>query len=127
MSYPSIHRHLEAQGATVDTASEAQLRQAFIGAFHTDLSLGFAKVIERVDDMQDQNGRVVLTLDPDSEEGEQFARLIAPDIPRQILEGHFGCAFGFYDACKGTVASDRDGLKMTLKEQINEQQMSAVA
>ena len=49
MSYPSIHRHLEAQGTTVDTASDDQMRQAFIGAFHTDLPLGYAKVTELVE------------------------------------------------------------------------------
>ena len=121
MSYPSIHRHLESQGATVDTASDDQLRQAFIGAFHTDLPLGYAKVNELVDKMRDRKDRAMLTLDPNSEEGKEFARLMAPDIPREVLEDHFDCAFGFYNCCKGVAAPARDGLKMTLKEQIDAQ------
>ena len=121
MSYPSIHRHLEAQGATIDTASDDQLRQAFISAFHTDLPLGYAKVNELVEKMRDRKDRAMLTLDPNSEEGKEFARLMAPDIPREVLENHFGCAFGFYNCCKGVAAPARDGLKMTLKEQIDAQ------
>lgn len=121
MSYPSIHGHLEAQGANVDTASDDQLRQAFISAFHTDLPLGYAKVNELVDKMHDRKDRAMLTLDPNSEEGKQFARLMAPDIPREVLEDHFDCAFGFYNCCGGVAAPERDGLKMTLKEQIEAQ------
>jgi len=126
VSYPSIHRHLEAQGATVDNASDEQLRQAFISAFHVDLPLGYAKVNELVDKMRDRKDRAMLTLDPNSEEGKQFARLMAPDIPRDVLEDHFGCAFGFYNCCKGVAAPERDGLKMTLKEQVDAQHPSFV-
>ena len=119
MSYPSIHRHLEAQGATVDTASDDQLQQAFISAFHTDLPLGFAKVNELVRKMYGRKDRAMLTLDPNSDEGREFTRLMAPDIPRKVLEEHFHCAFGFYNSCKGVAAPARDGLKMTLKEQVD--------
>ena len=121
MSYPSVHRHLKSQGATVDTASDDQLRKAFIGAFHTDLPLGYAKVNELVGKMRDRKDRAVLALDPKSEEGKQFACLMAADIPRGVLEDHFDCAFGFYNCCKGVAAPARDGLKMTLKEQIDSQ------
>lgn len=121
MSYPSIHQHLESQGATVETASDKQLRQAFISAFQTDLPLGYTRVNELVEKMRDRKDRAMLTLDPNSEEGKQFARLMAPDIPREILEDHFDCAFGFYNCCKGVAAPGRDGLNMSLKEQINAQ------
>ncbi len=126
MSYPSIHRHLEAEGVSVDTASDDQLSKAFIGAFHTDLPLGYAKVRELVEKMRDRQDRAMLTLDPNSEEGAQFARLLAPDIPRKILEDHFDCAFGFYNCCKGVAARERTGLNMTLKEQIDAQHPSFV-
>lgn len=121
MSYPSIHHHLETQGTTVDNASDQQLKQAFISAFQDDLPLGYAKVNELVDKMRGREDRAMLTLDPNSEEGKQFARLMAPDIPRGVLEDHFGCAFGFYNCCKGVAADEREGLKMTLKEQIDAQ------
>lgn len=121
MSYPSVHRHLKSQGATVETASDGQLRKALIGAFYTDLPLGYAKVNELVEKMRDRKDRAVLALDPNSEEGKQFACLMAPDIPREVLEDHFDCAFGFYNCCKGVAAPARDGLKMTLKEQIDSQ------
>ena len=121
MSYPSIHRHLEAQGATVDNASDEQLRKAFVDAFASDLPLGYAKVNELVDKMRDRKDRAMLTLDPNSEEGKQFARLMAPDIPRDVLERHFDCAFGFYNCCKGVAAPERGHLQMTLKEQVDAQ------
>lgn len=43
MSYPSIHQHLENQGRTLENASEAHLRAAFIAAFESDPPLGFAR------------------------------------------------------------------------------------
>ncbi|MEM7621530.1 MAG: hypothetical protein AAF228_13990 [Pseudomonadota bacterium] len=126
MSYPSIHHHLEKLGATIDNASDSQLRQAFISAFHTDLPRGFAKMSELVNKMRDRKDRAMLTLDPNSEEGKQFARLMAPDIPRNVLEDHFDCAFGFYNCCKGVAAPKRQDLRMTLKEQIDAQHPSFV-
>jgi hypothetical protein len=126
MSYPSIHRHLEAEGVSADMASDEQLGRAFIGAFHTDLPLGYAKVKELVEKMRDRQDRAMLTLDPNSDEGAQFARLLAPDIPRKVLEDHFGCAFGFYNCCKGVAAPGREGLHMTLREQVDAQHPSFV-
>jgi len=41
MSYPSINHHLEIQGTTVDTATEAQMAAAFLSAFREDLPLAF--------------------------------------------------------------------------------------
>ncbi len=124
MSYPSIHQQLENQGVTLENASEDQLRQAFISAFQSDLPLGFARVNELVETLKAKRHRVMLTLDPNSQEGQEFARPLAPDIPRQVLDHHFDCAFGFYNCCKGVAASDRDGLDMTLREQIASQHPS---
>ncbi|HEY1096764.1 MAG TPA: hypothetical protein VGF14_05940 [Alphaproteobacteria bacterium] len=121
MSYPSINTHLEAQGATLDTATEIQMEKAFLGAFYEDLSLGMAKVEELVDKMKNKNDRVMLSLPPNSAEGKQFARLLGPDVPRQVLENHFGVAFGFYNCCSGLVAPTREQLKITMREQIESQ------
>lgn len=126
MSYPSIHQHLQSQHATLETASEAQLRAAFIAAFASDLPLGFARVGELVETLRSKQHRVMLSLDPKSQEGQEFARLLAPDIPRQVLEEHFDCAFGFYNCCNGIAAADRGGLKLTLREQIAAQDPSFV-
>src|SRR5688572_30067476 len=126
MSYPSIHQHLHSQHATLETASEAQLRAAFIAAFKSDLPLGFARVRELVEKLRSKQHRVMLSLDPKSQEGQEFARLLAPDIPRQVLEQHFDCAFGFYNCCNGIAAADRGGLKLTLREQIAAQDPSFV-
>lgn len=126
MSYPSINRHLAAAGiATVAAATQAQLADAFLKAFDEDLPLGMAHVrdlVEKLDNTTDEAGeRAMLTLDPNSDEGKQFARLLGPDIPRQILQDHFGVQFGFYNCCKGVVSKTRDGLRMTLAEQMEAQ------
>jgi len=122
MSYPSIHAQLERQGATLETATDDQMQTAFIGAFREDLPLGYAKVEELVEKLSNADqGRAMLTLDPNSDEGKQFARLLAPDIPRQVLERHFGVCFGFYNCCKGVVAGERRRLNLTLREQIEAQ------
>ena len=126
MSYPSIHRHLENQGTTLETASDAQLKRAFIEAFRSDLPLGFARVSELAEKLRSKQHRVMLRLDPKSSEGQEFARLLAPDIPRQVLEEHFDCAFGFYNCCSGIAAADKDSLKLTLREQIESQHPSFV-
>jgi hypothetical protein len=118
MSYPSIHRHLAAQGVTLEDATEAELGSALLAAFQSDLPQGFAKVAELAGKLQAQGGRVMLSLDPSSAEGQQYARLLAPDIPRRVLEQHFDCAFGFYNCCKGVAAADRSGLQLSLREQI---------
>jgi hypothetical protein len=126
MSYPSIHQHLEDHGAVLETASDAQLKRAYIAAFKSDLPLGFAKVAELVEKLYIKRDRVVLSLDPKSAEGQEFARLLAPDIPRLVPEEYFDCAFGFYNCCKGVAARTRDGLKLSLREQIESQHPSFV-
>ena len=119
MSYPSIHAQLEEQGVTPESATDAQMQNAFIGAFKEDLPLGFAKVQELVLKLHHSDKRrVMLSIDPTSPEGQQFARLLGPDIPRRVVESHFEVAFGFYNCCTGVVSADRSALCMSAREQV---------
>lgn len=90
-------------------------------AFNEDLPLGMTYVNELVFKLANDNDRAMLTLNPNFDEGKQFARLLGPDIPRQILEGHYGVSFGFYNCCKGVVSATKEGLKMSLREQMEAQ------
>lgn len=121
MSYPSINRHVEAEGATLDTATDAQLARAFLAAFRDDLPLGMDHVDALVAKLDEAGDRAMLSLDPNSEAGKQFARLLGPDIPRKVLEDHHGVAFGFYNCCKGVVAREARALRLTLREQVQAQ------
>ena len=121
MSYPSIAFHLAHQGVNINRASDAQLATAFLAAFDEDLPLGMARVRELVSKVAETKDRAMLTLDPHSEEGKQFARLLGPDIPRRILQDHFGIAFGFYNCCKGVGAGDEQSLRLSLREQMEAQ------
>ena len=121
MSYPSINKHLADQNAVLETATDAQMNKAFVAAFYEDLSLGMAKVEELVAKMQDKDDKVMLSLEPNSVEGKQFARLLGPDIPRQVLQDHFGIKFGFYNCCSGVAAPTTEKLNLTLREQIASQ------
>jgi hypothetical protein len=122
MSYPSIHAQLEKQGTTLEMATEDQMRTAFVGAFKEDLPLGFAKVEELVGKLRSEGKeRVMLSLDPNSEEGKQYARLLGPDIPRAVLEQHFSVSFGFYNCCGGVASEDKEKLGMSMREQIEAQ------
>jgi len=60
------------------------------------------------------------TLNPNSDEGKQFSRLLGADIARRVLELHHGVSFGFYNCCKG-VAPTRDAVEMMLRKQIEAQ------
>lgn len=125
MSYPSINRHLELMGTTVESANDDQMQAAFVAAFKEDLPLGWAKVTELVtrlkDTMNAGGERVMLSLAPNSDEGKQYARLLGPDIPRQVLERHFGVSFGFYNCCRGVAAEEKGKLKLSMREQIQAQ------
>lgn len=121
MSYPSINRHLDAQGVTIDTATDAQMASAFLSAFREDLPLGMSRVEDLVKKLDTTGDRAMLSLDPNSDEGKQFARLLGPDVPRKVLEDHFGLSFGFYNCCAGITAKSRDALKITMREQIEAQ------
>lgn len=121
MSYPSINKHLESQNVSLETATEAQMASAFLSAFKEDLSLGMQHVEELVQKLEQTGDRAMHNLDPNSDEGKQFARLLGPDVPRKVLEDHYGLSFGFYNCCKGVVAKSRDELKLSLREQIEAQ------
>lgn len=121
MSYPSVNRHLEIQGANLNTATEAQLASALLSAFEEDLSLGMAEVGKLIKKLEETGDRAMHTLHPNSVEGKQFARLLAPDMPRQVLQEHFGVQFGFYNCCKGIVSHTHEGLQLSLREQIEAQ------
>lgn len=125
MSYPTIEKHLKEQGVTVETANDEQLHKAFMAAFKDSLSKGLAYVEELVAKLrtQQENGgnKAMIDLDPNSEEGKQFARLLGPDIPRQILEREYGVCFGFYNCCGGVTAPTREALKLSMQEQILKQ------
>ncbi|MCY4577232.1 MAG: hypothetical protein OXB96_02265 [Candidatus Kaiserbacteria bacterium] len=122
MSYPSIHTQLQKMGATLENATDDQMQSAFVESFQEDLPLGFAKVEELVCKFNGSGkDRVMLSLDPKSPEGQQYARLLGPDVPRQVLERHFDVSFGFYNCCGGVVSDDKANLRMTMREQIEVQ------
>lgn len=121
MSYPSINKHLETQGTTLEMATEEQLSSAFLSAFREDLSLGMAQVDNLVNKLDEVGERAMLTLAPNSDEGKQFARLLGPDIPRKVLENHYGVSFGFYNCCKGVVAKNQNDLMLNMREQAEAQ------
>lgn len=124
MSYPSLDKHLRDEGVFLervlvgdDTVDEA-LHRAYIRAFKEDLPKGFSHVSDLVAAFRNaESDRVTITLDPSSEGGRQFVRLLGFDMPRMTLERYFGCAFGLYNCCKGVVAADREGLRLSLREQ----------
>lgn len=119
MSYPSINESLKERNISLETASDKELEAAFIDAFKSDLPLGFNRVKELVAKFRAGDGaRANLVLDPKSDEGKQFARLLGPDIPRKVLESYFEVSFGFYNCCNGLVANSKSDLKMTMQEQI---------
>ena len=115
MSYLSVNKHLEAQGATLETASDAQMASAFLAAFREDLPLGMTRVDELAGKTKSTGQRAMVTLNPNSDEGKQFSRLLGADIARRV-ELHHEVSFGFYNCCKGVAAPARDALEMTLSE-----------
>lgn len=122
MSYPSINESLKARNISLGTASDKELEVAFIDAFKYDLPLGFNRVKELVAKLRaGDDTRAKLVLDPTSDEGKQFARLLGPDIPRKVLESYFEVSFGFYNCCSGLVANNRTDLRMTMQEQVEAQ------
>ena len=94
------------------------MKQALIQAFKSDLPKGFALVESLVNKLKAVGNRAMEDHNPNSEEGRQYMRLLAPDVPRAVLEEHFGCAFGFYNCCKGVAAERKDLLNLSLREQI---------
>lgn len=122
MSYPSIHAQLAIQGVTPKTATKDQMRKAFLAAFREDLPLGLAVVMRLINKLRDSGRkRVILSCDPNSPEGRQYARILGPDIPRQVLEHYHEVKLGFYNCCSGVAANNSDDLRMTMREQIEVQ------
>jgi len=121
MSYLSVNKHLEAQGVRLETAGDAQMALALLAAFREDLPLGMTRVDELAGKIKSTGQRAMVTLNPNSEEGKQFCRLLGADIARRVLELHHGVSFGFYNCCKGVAALTKDDLKMTLREQLEAQ------
>lgn len=122
MSYPSINRHLEKQGATLDSATDAQLQAAFMAAFREDLPLGMAEVDKLVAKLHASGGdRVMLTPDAEGDARKQYVRLLCPDVPRRVLQEHYGVHFGFYNCHIGVAGTTAGALNMTFREQIEAQ------
>lgn len=117
MSYPSINRHLEAQGATLDTATDVQMHAAFLAAFREDLPLGMQEVEKLVAKVRTaESGRALH--DPAVEARPQYIRLLCPDIPRRVLQDHYGLHFGFYNCHIGVGGTSEMALDITYREQI---------
>jgi hypothetical protein len=87
MSYPSVNKHLEAQGITPTAATDAQMAPAFLAAFREDLPFGMTRVDELVSKTKSTGQRAMVTLNPNSEEGKQFSRLLGADIGRSRPAG----------------------------------------
>lgn len=127
MSLPSINAKLKKFGKTAKTATEEEMRDAFIESAQEDLPLGYAEVEILVGKLKNgDKDRVMHSLKRASTEGEQYARLLGPNVFRHELGRHFGVALGFHNCCTGVVANDEDSLNMTLQEQIELQDPSFI-
>ncbi len=119
MSLPSVSTVLVSKGLSLDTATEDQLQSVIIEAVQEDLPVGYANIERMVNELhQGASRRVRYTLDPISEAGKQFIRLLASDAVRRVLERHFRVRLGFYNCCTGIVVRENGVLKMTLREQV---------
>ena len=118
MSLPSVSTVLVSKGLSLDTATEDQLQSVIIEAVREDLPAGYANIKRMVDELHKGSSRIRYTLDPISEAGKQFIRLLASDAVRRVLERHFRVRLGFYNCCTGIVVRENGVLKMTLREQV---------
>lgn len=119
MSYPSIVSRLQLAGVLdLEEASENQLKTALLGALQTDLKLGMDYLRGLAADVKAAGKRVLKIEDPNSALGKQLIRLLGTDIARPICEDYFGVAFGFYNCCSVVAAPNRDGLALSIREQI---------
>ncbi len=105
MSYPSLNRFYEQAGTTPERATISQHHAAYLAAFEHDLPLGMAHVRELASSVQRGEPQPEITLDPNSVEGKQLARLIGADVARNVLQQHFGVRFTFFNCC-GVVAEN---------------------
>src|SRR5579871_2510570 len=113
MSYPSVVSILEEQGIAVETATNEQIKNVLLEAFHRDLGSGMAYLNHAAASVKKTGRRFLRAEDPNSPVGKQLTRLLGADIARGIVEEHFAVAFGLYNCCGVTAASTREGLRMT--------------
>ncbi len=105
MSYPSLNRFYEQAGITPETATVSQHHSAYLAAFEHDLPLGMQHVRSLATRIKEGAPQSEITLDPNSVEGKQLARLMGADVARKVLQQHFGVRFTFFNCC-GVVAGD---------------------
>jgi len=123
MSHPSVKKHLKAQGAT-------GMRRPDGFGFPGGVPRGPPARHDpcgrtgRQDKSTRQRARV--TVNPNSDEGKQFSRLLGADIARRVFEVHHGVSYGFYNCCQGVAVPTRDALEMTLRERIEAQRPNFV-
>lgn len=60
--------------------------------------------------------------DPNSTLGGHIIRLCAFDMPRAVMERHFGIRIGMYNCCRVILAGSQEDLDMTVAEQLKLQQ-----
>ena len=118
MSYPSVVAVLEERGISLETATDAQIKNVLLEAFHRDLNMGMAYLKSAAEKVRKTGQRFLETEDPNSQVGKQLTRLLGADVARSIVEQHFGVAFGLYNCCGVTAALTREGLRMTMREQV---------
>lgn len=118
MSYPSITTILKERNLSVETANEAQLEAALLEAFQRDLPLGYKRVEALVAKQKANGDRAMMDADSKTDEAKQFIRLLGADVPRRVLENHFGVKLAFYNCHKGVAANDPKSLQITAREQI---------
>ena len=118
MSYPSITNILKERHIAIETANESGLEAALLEAFKRDLPLGFARVEALVAKQKENKGRAMMDADSKTDEAKQFIRLLGADVPRRVLEKHFGVKLAFYNCHKGVAAEDEKKLNISAREQI---------
>jgi hypothetical protein len=74
MSYPAVNKHLEARGATLETASDAQMPSAFQAAFREDLPLGMTRVDELAGKTKSTGQRAMVTLKTECKRSGRLSR-----------------------------------------------------
>lgn len=99
MSFPSAKEIMQKRGLSLDALQEDQAREILLEAYKKDVPLGFNRIKRLVEKVKKTGSAVLDRCDPNSEEGKQVARLMGPDIQREILSAHFGVDFQFYNCC----------------------------
>jgi len=118
MSYPSVVTVLEEKDVNLETATDAQIRDVLLEAFQRDLGIGMSYLKKAAKHVKRTGQRFLEAEDPNSPVGKQLTRLLGADVARGIVEQHFGVAFGLYNCCGVTAATTREGLRMSMREQV---------